>query len=179
MENNNTVTQESMVNEQINFPQVRLLDPEGNLIGIMSSEDALTIAETDYSLDLVLISEKAVPPVCKVLDYGKFKYSQTIKEKEIKKKEKESRIVVKELWLKPATDKHDIAVKVKHALEFFNKGFRVKVGIKFSGRERFHKDIGRDVMANFIGQVGEHEVIQETNEQERMITIVIAPLKKK
>ncbi|MBX3022434.1 MAG: translation initiation factor IF-3 [Bdellovibrionales bacterium] len=127
------------VNGEIYAPQVRLIDENGQMVGVMSSREALQIAES-RSLDLIEIAPTATPPTCKIMDYGKWKYENKKKEKEAKKKQ--TVITVKEIQVRPRTDDHDIDVKVRHARRFLLDGDKVKVNLRFMGRELAHQEFG-------------------------------------
>ncbi|NJL25376.1 MAG: translation initiation factor IF-3 [Calothrix sp. SM1_5_4] len=127
------------VNGDIYAPQVRLIDENGTMVGVMSSREALAIAES-RGLDLIEIAPTATPPTCKIMDYGKWKYENKKKEKEAKKKQ--TVITVKEIQVRPRTDDHDIDVKVRHARRFLLEGDKVKVNLRFMGRELAHQEFG-------------------------------------
>lgn len=140
--------QEYRVNRQIRAKEVRLIDENGKQIGIVPLQDALRIAE-EKGLDLVEIAPQANPPVCKILDYGKFMYELKKKEKEARKKQKEHAIEVKDIMLSLRIDEHDLKVKLKHMREFLMDGDKVRVRIRFRGRENLHPELG-DKLANRI-----------------------------
>jgi len=169
---------DNLINQQITASTVRLVDPDGGQLGVFSTREALSIAQDQYEMDLVLIAEQADPPVCKITDYGKFRYHQTKKRKEAKKNAKASRIDTKQLWLRPGTDVHDVNIKLKHAKEFLGKGHRVKVGVKFRGRELQYKQQGHDLLEEFLKNLGEVQIDQAITPQERNITMVVSPIKK-
>ncbi len=149
------VISELMINEEIRDKEVRLIDADGTMLGIFSSREALNIA-MEKNLDLVKISPQAKPPVCKVMDYGKYRFDQMKKEKEAKKNQKT--MEVKEVRLSPNIDDHDLQTKLKNAQKFLEKGDKVKVSVRFRGREMTHTEIGRKVLDDFaagIGSVGE------------------------
>lgn len=127
------------VNGDIYAPQVRLIDENGQMLGVMSSREALQIAES-RGLDLLEIAPTATPPTCKIMDYGKWKYENKKKEKEAKKKQ--TVITVKEIQVRPRTDEHDLDVKVRHARRFLLEGDKVKVNLRFMGRELAHQEFG-------------------------------------
>ena len=135
-----------MINEQIRDKEIRLIDENGEQLGIMSSRDAQKIAD-ERKLDLVKIAPTAKPPVCRIMDYGKYKFDQAKKEKEARKKQKT--VDVKELRLSPSIDTHDVQVKVKKANEFLKNGDKVKVSIRFRGREIGHSKAGMLILENF------------------------------
>lgn len=134
------------LNEDIRDKEIRVIGPTGEQLGIMSSRDALAKAY-DLGLDLVKISPNATPPVCKVMDYGKFRFEQTKKEKEAKKNQHVTEI--KEVRMSPGIDTNDFNVKVKSALKFLKDGNRVKVTVRFRGREMAHTDIGQNAAGAF------------------------------
>lgn len=146
------ISKELAINEEINVKEVRLLSETGEQLGIMSSKQALEIA-SDKNLDLALISPNAEPPVCRIMDYGKYKYEQARKEKEAKKKQKT--VNVKEVRLRPGIGDNDLKTKANQAAKFLQKGDKVKVELRFRGRELGHKDIGKEVMMNFIEMLKE------------------------
>ncbi|MDP4109879.1 MAG: translation initiation factor IF-3 [Bacillota bacterium] len=134
------------LNEEIRDKEVRLVDTDGAQLGIMSSKEALDLAEKK-SLDLVKIAPQAVPPVCKIMDYGKFRFEQAKKEKEARKNQ--HIVDIKEVRLSPGIDVHDFEVKLKNALRFLNDGDKVKVAVRFRGREMAHTSIGQELLKRF------------------------------
>ncbi|MGL5439075.1 MAG: translation initiation factor IF-3 [Filifactoraceae bacterium] len=140
------------MNEQIRDKELRIIDEDGSQLGIMLSKDAQALA-TSKNLDLVKISPNATPPVCKIMDFGKYKYEAAKKEKESKKKQKV--IVVKEVRLRPVIEDNDLKTKAKMAYKFLENGDKVKVAVRFRGRELGHKEIGVQVINSFI------ELVQE------------------
>ena len=134
------------VNKQIRAPKVRVIGPEGDQVGVLSLQDALQQAR-EASLDLVEVAPNAQPPVCKIVDYGKFRYDQTKREKESKKAQHQ--VKVKEVKVKPNIDEHDFNTKMKQARGFLEKGNKVKVTCMFRGREMAHTDLGLRVVQNF------------------------------
>ena len=134
------------LNEDILDKEIRLIGAEGQQLGIMSSQEALKIAD-EQGLDLVKISPQAVPPVCKLMDYGKYRFEQTKRDKEAKKNQ---RIVeIKEVRMSPGIDVNDFNVKVRNAQRFLSDGNRVKVTVRFRGREMAHTDIGKRLLEKF------------------------------
>ena len=140
--------QEYRVNRQIRAKDVRLIDENGKQVGIVPLQEALRIAG-EKGLDLVEVAPQANPPVCKILDYGKFLYELKKKEKEAKKKQREHAIEVKDMMLSVRIDEHDLKVKLKHIREFLMDGDKVRVRIRFRGREHLHPELG-DKLANRI-----------------------------
>lgn len=140
------------INEEILDEEVRLIGEDGAQLGIMSSAEALKVAE-EAGLDLVKIAPNAVPPVCRVMDYGKFRFEQTKKEKEAKKNQKV--IEVKEIRMGPSIGENDFNTKLKNCIKFLKEGNRVKVSVRFRGREMAHTDIGKELLADFAAQCEE------------------------
>lgn len=134
------------VNKQIRAPKVRVIGPDGSQVGILAIKDALLKAQ-EMSLDLVEIAPNAQPPVCKIVDYGKFRYDQTKREKESKKSQHQ--VKVKEVKLKPNIDEHDFQTKLKQARQFLEKGNKVKVTCMFRGREMAHPELGQKMVERF------------------------------
>ena len=135
------------VNDRIRARQIRVIDEEGNQLGIMSPYDAIREAE-EKGLDLVEVAPNATPPVCRIMDYGKYKYQQSKRAKESKKHQ--HTITIKEVKYRPKIDKHDFDYKTNHALEFLREGSKVKVTIMFRGRELAHPEFGRDVLMRVV-----------------------------
>ena len=140
------------INEQIRDPQVRLISEEGEQLGIVSAEEALRIA-TEAGYDLVKIAPNSVPPVCRIMDYGKFRFEQTKKEKEAKKNQRV--IGIKEIRMSPGIDTNDFNTKLKNAQKFLGDGDRVKVSVRFRGREMAHTEIGADLLKDFAEKCAE------------------------
>ncbi|WP_373599675.1 translation initiation factor IF-3 [Paraclostridium bifermentans] len=146
------MSKELAINDQIRDKEIRVISETGEQLGIMSARDAQVMAN-NKNLDLVKISPNANPPVCKIMDFGKFKYEQARKEKESKKKQKI--VTIKEVRLRPGIEENDINTKAKNAIKFLKKGDKVKVELRFRGRELGHKDLGKQVMLKFIDLVKE------------------------
>ena len=140
------------INDEIRDREVRLISDTGEQLGIMSAREALAKAE-EANLDLVKISPTANPPVCKLMDYGKFKFEQTKREKEARKNQHV--VEIKEVRMSPSIDVNDFNVKLRNAQKFLAEGNRVKVTVRFRGREMAHTDIGRDLLLKFAEQCGE------------------------
>ncbi|HEY7679524.1 MAG TPA: translation initiation factor IF-3 [Terriglobia bacterium] len=140
------------VNERIRSREVRVIDDNGAQLGVMPPMDALKIAR-QQNLDLVEISPTAVPPVCKIMDYGKYVYQQNKRAHEARKHQRT--IVVKVVKFRPVTDEHDYAFKKKHILQFLKEGDKVKAVVHFKGREISHSDIGRKMMARLIEELAD------------------------
>jgi len=147
-----------MINEQIRDREVRLLGEDGEQLGIMSAREAQKLAE-EAGLDLVKIAPTAKPPVCKIIDYGKFKYERTRKEKEARKKQKT--IDIKEVRMSPNIDTNDLNTKVSAARRFIQKGDRVKVTIRFRGREMAHMNSSRHILEEFAESLSDVAVVEK------------------
>ncbi|HSD35344.1 MAG TPA: translation initiation factor IF-3 [Alphaproteobacteria bacterium] len=166
-------TEGPRVNEQITVPQVRLIDENGQMIGVVSRREALNRA-MEAGLDLVEVSPTAEPPVCKVLDYGKFKYESQKKKNEARKKQKV--IEVKEIKMRPGIDDHDYDVKMRAMHRFLEEGDKVKVTMRFRGREMVHQELGLRVLERVRGQLDEVAKVEQMPRLEgRQMTMVIAP----
>ena len=162
-----------MINEQIRDKEVRVIGEEGQQLGIMSSRDAMKLAK-DAGLDLVKIAPTAKPPVCKIVDYGKFRYEQARREKEAKKKQKV--IEVKELRLSPNIDTNDLNTKVNNARKFLEKGDKVKVTIMFRGRELSHPELGEVLLNRMAQQLKEIAVVERVPKLEgKNMIMIVAP----
>jgi translation initiation factor IF-3 len=147
-----------MINEQIRDREVRLVGEDGEQLGVMSSKEAQKLAE-DAGLDLVKIAPTAKPPVCKIVDYGKFKYEQTRKDKEAKKKQKT--IEVKEIRLSPNIDTNDLNTKVNAARKFLSKGDKVKVTLRFRGREMAHMHSSKYILDDIAEKLSDIAIIEK------------------
>ena len=166
-----------LVNEDIDFAQVRVVGVDGEAIGIMSSEQALKMAY-DQGYDLVLMAPQAQPPVCRIMDYGKFRFERDKKEKEAKKKQQTMEL--KEIQLSCRIDTHDFETKARHAQRFLSDGNKVRVVMRFKGREMSHMAIGQEIMEKFreaceeLGSVDKPPVLDG-----RLLSMVISPVKAK
>lgn len=147
-----------MINEQIRDKEVRVISEDGEQLGVMSAKDALKMAK-EAELDLVKIAPTAKPPVCKIIDYGKYKYEQTRKEKEAKKKQKVTE--VKEIRLSPNIDVNDLNTKANQARKFLSKGDKVKVALRFRGREMAHMGLSKQILDDFYSKVEDVAVIEK------------------
>ena len=161
------------LNEEINDKEVRLIGAEGEQLGIMSSAEALKIAD-EQGLDLVKISPQAVPPVCKLMNYGKFRFEQNKREKEAKKNQHV--VEIKEIRMSPGIDVGDFNTKLKNAQKFVADGNRVKVSVRFRGREMAHTEIGKDLLDRFAEQCAEVANLDKPAKLEgRMMSIFLSP----
>lgn len=146
-----------MVNEQIRDKEVRVIDADGSMLGIMSSKDAQKLANSK-NLDLVKIAPQAVPPVCRIMDYGKYMFDLAKKEKEAKKKQRV--INIKEVRLSSSIEDHDFNFKLKNAVKFLKDGDKVKVSIKFRGREMNYTSLGQQILEKFAVAIEEFAVVE-------------------
>ncbi len=161
-----------MINEQIRDKEVRLIGENGEQLGIMSAKEAMKLAR-EAELDLVKIAPTAKPPVCKIIDYGKYKYEQVRKEKEAKKKQKT--IEIKEIRLSPNIDVNDLNTKTNNARKFLEKGNKVKVTLRFRGREMAHMQASRYILENFAKALEDVSAIDKPIKQEgRSLTIFLS-----
>lgn len=166
------------INEMIRAPQIRVIDEAGEQLGIMSPEDALRDAESQ-GLDLVEVAPNAQPPVCRMIDYGKYRYQQSKREKEAKKHQ--HIIIVKEIKYRPKISDHDFDFKTNHVREFLQAGNKVKLTIMFRGREMAHPEFGRDLLGRVIDQVKDN--VKDPPDMKfarldgRNMSVVLSPVK--
>jgi len=161
------------LNEDIRDKEIRLIGSEGEQLGIMSADEALKIAD-EQGLDLVKISPQAVPPVCKLMNYGKFRFEQSKREKEAKKNQHV--VEIKEIRMSPGIDVGDFNTKLKNAQKFIADGNRVKISVRFRGREMAHTDIGKALLDKFAEQCTEVATLDKGAKQEgRMMSIFLSP----
>ena len=167
------ISKENLINEEIRDREVRVIDTDGTMLGVMPTDKALDLA-AEKKLDLVNISPNAKPPVCKILDYGKYRYELQKKEKEAKKKQRTTQI--KEIRLSTFIEEHDVKVKSNTASKVIKDGDKVKVSLRFRGRERDYKDKGMAVMQAFAEAVSDVSVIEKKPLFEgRSLTMVLGP----
>ena len=170
-----TIKEQHQINEEIRDREVRVISENGEQLGIMSASAALELAE-EAELDLVKISPNAVPPVCKIMNYGKFKFEQAKKEKENRKNQKV--IELKEIYLSMTIDVGDLNVKAKKTVEMLGDGNKVKVSIRMRGRQQAHAAMGIDVMRRFFDLLGGKAVMdKEPKTEGRNILMILAPAK--
>jgi translation initiation factor IF-3 len=163
------------VNDRIRAPEIRLIGAEGENVGVVTPARALQLAE-EAGLDLVEISPNATPPVCKIMDFGKFKYETQKKEAEARKKQKI--IEIKEVKFRPNTDTHDYEVKMRNVVRFLEGGDKVKVTLRFRGREMAHQDLGRNLLervADDVKEIGKVEAMPRV--EGRQMVMMIGPTK--
>ena len=164
------------VNDRIRAPEIRLIGADGDNVGVVSPREALSMA-VEAGLDLVEISPNANPPVCKIMDYGKFKYEQQKRESEARKKQ--TTIQVKEVKFRPNTDTHDYEVKMRNVVKFLEKGDKVKVTLRFRGREMAHQNLGRELLQRVAEDTKEIGKVENMPKMEgRQMIMMIGPLSK-
>lgn len=163
-----------LVNEKIRTPQVRLISDTGEQLGIFSRNEALERAQ-NAGLDLVVINEKATPPVAKILNFGKFKYEQTKKQKEAQKKQRKLSQEIKELRMRPVTDQHDIGIRIKQAMQFIAEGDKVMFVVRFRGREVQQRDRGIEILTTILKKLSNVVVEKPISIQGRDVTMLVAP----
>ncbi|MCV6638271.1 translation initiation factor IF-3 [Candidatus Albibeggiatoa sp. nov. NOAA] len=164
------------INEQISVPKVRLIDADGENVGVVSVQDAQARAN-EAELDLVEISPSAKPPVCRIMDYGKYLFEQNKKRQAAKKKQKQ--VQVKEVKFRPTTEEGDYQVKLRNAMRFLEDGDKAKVTIRFRGREVTHQDIGRELLARLEKDIGDLGNVEQRPKMEgRQMVMIISPTKK-
>jgi translation initiation factor IF-3 len=169
--------EEHRTNRQIRVPQVRLIGLQGEQLGVVATEDALRMAQ-EAEVDLVEVAPTASPPVCRLLDYGKFRYSKQKKDAEAKKKQHVTQL--KELRIRPGTDSHDVERQLKKAQEFLEDGQRVKFTLRFRGREMAHQDLGRGKLTGIANQLSEYGWVEiEPRTEGRVMHLVMAPGQRK
>lgn len=169
------VIKEQQINEQIRDKEVRLIGEDGEQLGIMSAAEAQDLA-MGRDLDLVKIAPTSKPPVCKIMDFGKYKFEQAKKEKNSKKKQKI--ISIKEVRLRPSIEEHDLNTKANNAKKFLKSGDKVKVSIRFRGRELGHKELGYDLMEKFLELMdGIGEAASKAKFEGNSLVLMVEPLK--
>lgn len=175
LEEAKTIKVQNNINEMIRHPEVRLIGADGSQLGIVSSREAQRLAY-EANLDLVEISSTATPPVCKIMDYGKYRFEILKKQKEAKKNQKV--IELKEIWLSMTIDVGDLNVKAKQTMKFLDAGNKVKVSIRLRGRQNAHSSLGVDVMNKFFELVKEKAIMERRPVLEgRNILMILAPAK--
>ncbi len=163
------------INERIRFPKLRVIDTDGGQLGIITSQEALRLAE-EKELDLVLVSDKADPPVCRIMDYGKYKFEQEKKAKEARKKQHTAE--VKEVKMRYTIEEHDYQVRVSQAVRFLKDGDKVKATITFRGREIQHSDLAEALLKRMAGDLKELAEVQQSPKREgRNMMMLFSPKK--
>jgi len=167
------------VNEQIRAKEVMVIGPNGEQLGVKPIKDALTLA--NYAgFDLVLINQNANPQVCKIMDYNKFKYENKKRQKENLKKQREANLEMKEYRLSVTIDVHDFNTRVNNSRKYLEKGHKIKVSVRFKGREMAHTELGKDVLLRFADALGEVSIIESQPTLDgRMMVMILAPKKEK
>jgi len=161
------------INEQIRIPEIRVIDSEGNQLGILPTPEALKKAE-EQGLDLVEIAPTSRPPVCKIMDFGKFKYEQSKKARESRKKQHTTHL--KEIKIRPKIEEHDLQFKMRNAEKFLTDRDKVKITVVFRGREMEHMDMGRKILDRIVTQFAEIAVIEKDAVQVgKMISLILGP----
>ena len=168
---------QTRVNERIRIREVRLIDDEGNQVGIIATRDALEMAR-QKGLDLVEVAPNAVPPVCRLMDYGKFRYEQSRKERDSRKNQHV--VELKEVRIRPKIDDHDLETKGRQAAKFLDHGDKVKLTVLFRGREMAHPDIGKGLLDQLIELLKPHGTVEQTPRLEgRAMTAIMNPVRAK
>jgi translation initiation factor IF-3 len=167
------INNDLMINEEIRDREVRLIDQNGGQLGVMPTRQALELAE-ERQLDLVKIAPLARPPVCKLMDYGKYRFEQSKREREVRKNQKV--ITIKEVRLSATIEDHDVDVKFRNAVKFLQDGNKVKVAIRFRGRQITHSEIGLEVMKEFAERIKDYGVVERRPLIEgRNMIMILAP----
>jgi translation initiation factor IF-3 len=169
------INEKTRVNRQIRISPVRVIDPEGEQLGILAIERALEIAE-EQGLDLVEVAPLARPPVCRIMDYGKFKYEEQRKARDARKKQ--HHVQLKEVKMRPGIEDHDFDFKTRHARRFLEEGNKVKLTMMFRGRQMAHPELGRQVLDKVSSMLADISKVEASPSMEgRSMTMVLAPLK--
>lgn len=164
------------MNRRIRAPKVKVIDADGEVLGVLDTKDALSRAQSQ-ALDLVEVNAKSRPPVCKIIDYGKFKYEQSKKERDSKKNRLSQGI--KEVKFRPQIGDHDLGFKVKHARKFIESGYKVKLVVQFRGRQNAHPETGQDVLDRVCRELADIITVEQVAKKEgRLMAMTIAPNKK-
>lgn len=162
------------INERIRVPEVRLIDEEGKQVGIVSRDSALARAQ-QAGQDLVEVAPEARPPVCKIMNYAKFKYQKSIRERQARKKQ--ARVDVKEIKFRPGTDTHDYDVKLRNIKKFLDAGNKVKCTMRFRGREMAHQELGLALLRRVQAEVADTAKVEQTPKlMGRQMTMLLAPM---
>lgn len=174
--NNSNQKREPLIpaNHRIKSRTVRCIDSEGNNLGVVLKEEAIAKAH-ESGLDLVMVSDgKDGIPICKMLDYGKYKYEQSKKYKEINKKQRESIVKIKEMKFHPTTDINDLRTKANKVLEFLGEGDKVKISVIYKGREITHKEVGNETLNKFLDMIPNLEIIEPALMQGKVLSVLVA-----
>lgn len=169
----NRIAKEANINREIRAPEVRVIDAAGGQVGILPIREALRLAE-EQGLDLVEVAPGAAPPVCRIMNYGKYKYQQSKRTQEAKKHQ--TVIHIKEVKVRPRTEDHDFQFKVRHVKRFLGEGNKVKISLMFRGREITHPEFGRDMLNRFLEELRELVVLEQPPKLEgRNMVMILAP----
>ena len=169
-----TIKTKVRVNHQIRVPKVRVIGPEGDQLGVLDIRDALKRATEDWGMDLIEVSPTSEPPVCKIMDYGKYKYQAKKKEQESKKKQ--TVVLLKEIKLTTKTGEHDLKFKVKHIERFLSEGNKAKVTVKFKGREMANMQLGRQMLDKVLAEIGDKGMVEQAPRIEgKNMFMILAP----
>ena len=170
-------SKDMIINHNIKASEVMVIGPNGEQMGIKKINDAITIAEY-AGLDLVLMNGNANPAVCKIMDYNKYKYEKSKQKKEQQKKQRESNLEVKEYRLSPVIDVHDFNTKLRNVRKYLEKGHKIKVSIRFKGRQMAHTELGREVLLKFAGELEDISLIEQKPKLDgRNMYMLLAPKK--
>ena len=168
-----------LINEEIKAKEVLVIGPTGEQVGVRTIQDALTLSSY-AGLDLVLINPNGTPPVCKVMDYNKFRYEKAKKEKEQLKKQRANMAELKEFRLSPVIDVGDFETKLRNVIKYLQKGDKIKLSIRFKGRQMAHTDLGRDVLIRFASRLSDYaEIEQQPKLDGRVMIMLLTPKKEK
>ncbi len=169
----NRIVKEASINWEIKVPEVRVIDPDGKQVGVLPVKEAVRIAE-ERGLDLVEVAPNSQPPVCRIMNYGKYKYQQSKRTQEARKHQTVIRI--KEVKVRPRTEEHDFQFKLRHVKRFLDEGNKVKISMLFRGREIAHPEFGKEVLNRFIEEVKDLTVIEQAPRLEgRNMVMILAP----
>ena len=167
------------INEQIRAKEVMVIGPNGEQLGVKPIKDALTLASY-AGFDLVLMNPGGKPPVCKIMDYNRYKYENKKKQKENMKKQREANLDMKEFKLSVTIDVHDFNTRLKNARKYLEKGHKVKVSLRFKGREITHSNLGKDVLMRFVEETKDISVVEQQPKIDgRIMAMILAPIKEK
>ena len=170
-------SKEAIINREIKAKEVMVIGPHGEQMGIKKINDAITLAEY-AGFDLVLMRSNANPPVCKIMDYNKYKYEKSKKLKEAQKKQRENNLELKEFRLSPVIDIHDFNTKIKNVSKYLSKGHKIKVTIRFKGRQMAHTELGREVLLKFASELDDIGTIEQQPKLDgRNMYMLLAPKK--
>lgn len=168
-----------LINEEIKAKEVLVIGPTGEQVGVRTIQDALTLSSY-AGLDLVLINPNGTPPVCKVMDYNKFRYEKAKREKEQLKKQRANMAELKEFRLSPVIDVGDFETKLRNVIKYLQKGDKIKLSIRFKGRQMAHTDLGRDVLIRFASRLSDYaEIEQQPKLDGRVMIMLLTPKKEK